>query len=210
MHIITVMTHPPTPTVDSLIDLDRRALDLCAGAVRRVTVADLDRPTPCSEWTLGDLLAHMTGQHHGFAAAARGQGDDLQHWRVEPLGAGAVDRYLAAAAELVEAFAGSQRDVLALPEISRDRAVPRQLAVGFHLVDYLVHGWDVARSLGLDYRPDPELTAAALPLALAVPDGERRLAPGAAFRPGLAAAGEPHGDLDQILLALGRSPAWPN
>ena len=44
-------------------------------------------PTPCEGWTLADLLAHMTVQHRGFAAAARGLGADPDVWRVETVAA---------------------------------------------------------------------------------------------------------------------------
>jgi hypothetical protein len=48
-----------------------------------------------------------------------------------------------------------------------------------------------------------------LPVAEAVPDGERRLRPGAAFRPRLnAPAGAGADVMDRILALLGRSPAW--
>ena len=55
---------------------------------------------------------------------------------------------------------------------------------------------------------DGDLAEDALRIALAVPDGEYRLRPGAAFRPGLPAPENP-APLDRILTALGRSPDWP-
>jgi uncharacterized protein (TIGR03086 family) len=72
----------------------------------------------------------------------------------------------------------------------------------------VVHGWDVARSLGVPFELDPDVVQAALRIAQAVPDGERRLEPGAAFRPGLAAPPDAT-PLDRIVSALGRSPRWP-
>jgi hypothetical protein len=75
-------------------------------------------------------------------------------------------------------------------------------------VDYVVHGWDVARSLDVPFEPSEDLAQAALVVALRVPDGENRLAEKAAFRPSLPS--RPVGTaLDQVLTALGRSPAWP-
>jgi Mycothiol maleylpyruvate isomerase N-terminal domain len=44
--------------------------------INTVTSKDLHRATPCDGWDLSQLLAHMTVQHHGFAAAARGDGAD--------------------------------------------------------------------------------------------------------------------------------------
>jgi uncharacterized protein (TIGR03086 family) len=79
--------------------------------------------------------------------------------------------------------------------------------VSFHFVDCVVHGWDVARSLGIPYDLDAELLRTALPIAEAVPGGEHRLQPGAAFRPGLA-IDDDSTVMDRILLLLGRSPNW--
>ncbi|MEU9123986.1 TIGR03086 family metal-binding protein [Streptomyces sp. NPDC048506] len=177
--------------------------------VRRTGPDDLRRPTPCSAWTLADLLAHMTAQHRGFAAAALGHGQDLAHWSVHPLGTDPVGSYGDAAEQVIEAFAtvdDSDR-VFALPEFSSAQSFPAHQAIGFHLIDYVVHAWDVARTLDLDYAPGPELLRAALPTALAVPDDDARLAPGSAFRPGLP-VDDDAGALDRILAVLGRAPDW--
>ena len=68
------------------INEDLRAADAAAtrdsvAVVAGVTTEDLTRPTPCAGWNLLGLLAHMTAQHHGFAAAARGHGEDEAAWR---------------------------------------------------------------------------------------------------------------------------------
>src|SRR5256885_1255762 len=49
--------------------LHQSALRTASQYVERVTNSDLDRQTPCAAWTLADLLAHMIGQHRGFASA---------------------------------------------------------------------------------------------------------------------------------------------
>jgi len=70
-----------------------------------------------------------------------------------------------------------------------------------------VHGWDVARALGVTFEPDQALLDLCLPIARAVPDGAARREPGAAFAPGLAVP-PGSGTLDEILLLLGRDPQW--
>jgi uncharacterized protein (TIGR03086 family) len=186
-------------------ELDARAVRASVAAVAESTPGDLDRPTPCAEWTLGDLLAHMTAQHRGFAAAARGDGGDSAAWQVRPLGADPVTAYTEAADDVVAAFATAQQD-FTLAEF--DASFPADQAIGFHFIDYVVHGWDVARSLGLDYDLDPDLAGPALEIARAVPDGAHRLEPGAAFGPRLDTPAEA-GALDTVLTLLGRSPGWP-
>ena len=51
------------------IDLDP-ATRLMADLVRRVDDEQLDRPTPCPDYTLGDLLDHVGGLSLAFTAAA--------------------------------------------------------------------------------------------------------------------------------------------
>lgn len=191
-------------------DLDASAVKVSAVVVAAVTPAHLGRPTPCAEWTLGELLAHMTAQHYGFAAAAEGNGADPAVWQVRPLGEDPRGTYAAAATRVIQAFAAPaalEREFV-LPQLATDRAFPAAEAIGFHFIDYVVHAWDVARSLGMPVSFTPDVLDRALSVAHEVPDGAWRLAPGAAFRPSVAApAGS--GALEHVVALLGRSPTWP-
>jgi uncharacterized protein (TIGR03086 family) len=181
--------------------------------VNSVTPKDLQRATPCDGWNLSHLLAHMTVQHHGFAAAATGDGANPAHWDIATVAdAVATDpagTYAAAAADVLEAFADD--DVLAasfaLPEFGPGAAAPTSQAIGFHFVDYVVHGWDVARAIDAPFTLPPDVISAVLPLVFAVPDGDFRAAPSSPFAPAIA-SGADVGDLDRALLHLGRSPVW--
>jgi len=194
-----------------LARLDAVTVRATVAVARMVAEADLGRATPCAAWTLADLLAHMTVQHEGFAAAARGNGADLSNWQPRSFGTAEalVAAYAAAADQVIEAFAASgiADRRFDLPEISFPGPFPARQAIGFHLVDYVAHGWDLARSLGLGYDLEPDVLDAALVLAGSVPVGEHRLQPGAAFAPRLPlpASATPQ---DQILTLLGRNPAW--
>ncbi|MCV7415331.1 TIGR03086 family protein [Mycolicibacterium litorale] len=193
--------------------LHRIAIEKSVDLVSRVSRNDLTRPTPCTDWNLADLLAHMTAQHRGFAAAARGHGADHAVWdpaavadavRHDPAGV-----YAAAAGDVLEAFAvdGVMDRAFALPEFGPDVEVLGAQAIGFHFVDYVVHGWDVARSMGLPFDIPAEVVDGVAPIALAVPDGDIRTAPGSPFAPAV----DPTGDgvlLDRVLRHLGRSPEW--
>ncbi|MGI9005280.1 MAG: TIGR03086 family metal-binding protein [Streptosporangiaceae bacterium] len=189
-------------------ELDARAVRASVAVVAAVTTADLTRPTPCSGWTLGDLLTHMTAQHNGLAAAAAGQGGDLAAWRVARPGIDPAGDYAAAADRVIAAFGepGVLGRTFTLPEIAPGLAFPAAQAIGFHFIDYVVHGWDVAQSLGLDYALEPDLLGAALPVAETVPDGEFRLGPGAAFAPRLDPRPDSGADpMGRVLALLGRS-----
>ncbi|WP_236796392.1 TIGR03086 family metal-binding protein [Amycolatopsis sp. GM8] len=187
-----------------LIDLHRDAVLASVSIACGVRAADLPRPTPCAGWSVADLLAHMTVQHRGFAAAARGESAS---W--DPVVAtDPVADYLSAASEVLVAFA-SARNPLLLPEIGPD-PFPAEQAIGFHFIDYVVHTWDLARALGTSVSFDDTLLEPALVIAARVPGGEARTRPGAAFAPALPSASAGGPLLDRILTLLGRSPNWPD
>jgi len=197
MHIIS----------EDIVALDALAVRASTDLVGRVRPADMARPTPCADWTLHGLIAHMAAQHYGFAAAAAGDGDPAR-WRPRRLGSDPGADYRAAARAVLAAFAapGVMDRRFPLPEFAAGPDFPARQAVSFHFVDYVVHSWDVARSLGLEADFPGEVLEAALRVAEAVPGGGARLAPGAAFAPAVAAPGGPL--LDRIVAALGRAPGW--
>jgi uncharacterized protein (TIGR03086 family) len=196
--------------MNDIRDLDRRAVVASAAVAMRVTPEQLSRPTPCAGWSVADLLAHMTAQHLGFAAAARGGGADLSVWQPVASDMDPVSAYVAASDEVVAAFAepGVLERQLSLPEISTETTFAGAQAVSFHFVDYVVHTWDLARAVDTPIDLDQDLLDVALEVAERVPGGEARLRPGAAFAPALPEP-ESDGTLDRILTLLGRSPRWP-
>lgn len=196
-------------TVPDLRELHARVIGAGVSVVALVSTGDLARATPCGDWKLNDLLAHMTVQHDGFAAAAAGSGGDLSLWAVQPVGPDPIGAYAAAADRVVTAFAvdGVLEREFALPEISPLTTFPGSQAIRFHLVDYVVHGWDVARTIDVPLSLEPDVLDTGLQIAQSVPDGPERLRPGAAFAPGVAtAAAAPI--LDRIVALLGRDPTW--
>lgn len=196
-------------------DVHRTAVLASVDLLDTVRGDQLTRTTPCSGWNLGDLLAHMTVQHRGFAAAARGFGADIAIWRPESVVAAVTadpaGSYAEAAHDVLAAFAapGVDEAPFALPEFGADVVLPGATAMGFHFVDYVVHGWDVAATLGVAYELPADVIDAVLPLAMAVPDGEFRTEAGSPFARALPS--DAGGDLDRILRHLGRRPDWhPN
>ena len=198
-------------TPDAL-PLHRAAVLASVDAVNAVTLDDLDRPTPCAGWNLTTLLTHMTVQHRGFAAAARG-GTDPEVWKpatvADAVASDPTGTYAAAAEDVLSAFEadGVLETTFALPEFGPGATFPGAMAIGFHFVDYVVHGWDVARTIGAAYELPKAVVDAVLPIAFAVPDGEFRAEEGSPFRRAVS-VNDGAGDMDRLLAHLGRSPDW--
>ena len=133
-----------------IVDLDARAVEATVSLVKQAGLEDLDRPTPCAGWSLADLIGHMTAQHYGWIAAAVGHGADLSVWQPGPPVADPIGEYAEASRRVLEAFGadGVLDREFALAEISPVLRFPAAQAISFHFIDYVVHGWDVARSLG--------------------------------------------------------------
>ncbi|QGV77822.1 TIGR03086 family metal-binding protein [Streptomyces ficellus] len=166
----------------------------------------LDGPTPCPDYTVRDILAHLEGLAVAFRDAA---GKDLgpttdtdpgtglppltEDWRT------ALPRRLdelAAAWRAPEAWEGTTR--------AGGVTLPGEVAGLVALNEVLIHGWDLARATGQGYAPDE----ASLEISYAF------LAPGAddpaergPFGPPMPVAdGAPL--LDRVIGLSGRRPDW--
>ncbi|MFC6345098.1 maleylpyruvate isomerase N-terminal domain-containing protein, partial [Nocardioides hankookensis] len=62
-----------TTTLPASVELLGRALDYTRARLNDVHGGLLDRPTPCGDWRLGDLLVHMEDSLDAFTEAAGGR-----------------------------------------------------------------------------------------------------------------------------------------
>jgi uncharacterized protein (TIGR03086 family) len=93
-----------------------------------------------------------------------------------------------------------------MPEFGPDVVIPGEQAIGFHFVDYAVHAWDVAVTIGAPFALPDDVIAALVPVAMAVPDGDFRDADGSPFARALPSADDD--DFARVLRHLGRDPGW--
>ncbi len=197
--------------MNQLRELHREAVLDSVRVVLLVGADDFERSTPCDGWTLRDLLRHMIVQHRGFAAAASGRITTLDEWLPSSVATDLVLDYLDSSAHVIRAFADQSLGSrwLLLPEISTSDTVSVKRAMGFHLVDYVVHAWDVAKAIGVHYQPSAAVAEAAWQVASRVPNSPERVEPGSSFAPSLD-VGSDAPMIDRIVATLGRSPAWPS
>jgi uncharacterized protein (TIGR03086 family) len=182
-------------------DLLARTYEVVRAPVAQLDDTLLDRPSPCTRWTVRDLVEHMIGAVEMFATAAEatssatpvvgGPGEGALAARFDA----AVVRNLAAWRSLTDPHA-----TLTLPFAE----LPASLVVGMNQLDSLVHGWDIGSSLGIAVTLPEDLSDVAMQTArVRVPPGRGR-AFGAEVRTTSTSSGE------KLLAFTGRDPAaWP-
>ncbi|MFF3084077.1 TIGR03086 family metal-binding protein [Streptomyces nojiriensis] len=166
-----------------------------------------DRPTPCAQWNVTQVLQHAAGDQLAYAARLTG-GSGPAEDPFAPSGtlagppAGLLEPALAAAAE---AFAGVAPGDVAVAVPLPPFSVPAATAVGAAALDAAVHAWDIAVATGRPPGLTDELAAALRPAADVLAEPLR----GFAYGPALTLApGADDGAAARLLAFLGRDPGW--
>jgi uncharacterized protein (TIGR03086 family) len=142
------------------------ALPACVAVLRRLGPDDLDRPTPCAEYTVEGVGEHLVRSMVLLASVAGSA--------VDGSAAGALDARVGAAAEAALA-AWRRRGLDGSVAVGRS-TLPARLAVEIIPLELVVHGWDVARATGGDIDVPAEVTRHVLDRArqLITPDKRGR------------------------------------
>jgi uncharacterized protein (TIGR03086 family) len=190
---------PAQAELDHAIELLDRALGYTRGILADLEGANpsLARRTPCSEWNLGQLLAHMEDALDAFTEGADGA-VSLEPRIPVAVRTAALRRKACA---LLGAWSSERPDVIVIG----DQVAPAAVVVAAAALEITVHGWDVAQAIGRA-APIPEaLAARLLPVAdgLIAPDDR-----GSLFEPVLGV--DDDGSAEEHLLAyLGRHRSIP-
>jgi uncharacterized protein (TIGR03086 family) len=152
--------------VDQLLIMTR-VIGETSRVVGGIDPAQLDDPTPCGEWTVRDVLNHITGGADIFAIAAT-DGTVADETLValttgDNLGDDYKQSFDAAASRALDAFAppGTLDKVIALPF----GEMPAGVALNIAIFDVTTHAWDLAKATGQSTELDAEVLAAAYELA---------------------------------------------
>ncbi|WP_020664601.1 TIGR03086 family metal-binding protein [Amycolatopsis benzoatilytica] len=183
------------PVADLAAVLDS-AGDLIAG------IARWDKPTPCPEWTVRELVNHLVLGHRLFTDVLRGApGGSLDPKSEDVLGADPAAAYRRAAAKLLAEF--GKPGVLAGQYTVPAGSVPGAAAARLLGTEHLVHGWDLAVATGQKPAFDDTVVARHIEFSQAkiadLPPGRRP------FAPPVPVAGDAS-PLDRLAALLGRSP----
>ncbi len=130
------------------IGLHRRALESFGGRLRRVRSADLGLPTPCPDWDVRALIAHVVSADEWVRQLLGGCSHAEIQVAEDVLGGDPYAAWHASASSLHAAFAhpNSLERIVDHPvgRISAGRLI------FFRCLDTVVHAWDLARAIGAD------------------------------------------------------------
>jgi uncharacterized protein (TIGR03086 family) len=158
-----------------------------------------DLPTPCSDYTVRDLLGHLYDVVVNFQVLARRQEVDWSA-KTDHLTEGWRDRFAAETVRLVEAWS----DPATLEGVSPGMGLPQETVGEMALIDLTVHGWDLARATGQQLEVDPAVLAVGHGFMDKMGDTGQRMG---AF--GAPVSSTPDATaLDVLLGRTGREPGW--
>jgi uncharacterized protein (TIGR03086 family) len=185
--------------------LYRRAVAQTATTVAAVTPDQAARPTPCTEYDVRALLAHIVGGLTRTALVGEGDPEALSRpAAVEGVpDDGWPDAYRAAAARSDAAWADDAK-LDALVEVPWGKIAGR-FALGGYIQEVLAHGWDLAKATGQPTEGDPELAEWALATARRILPPEIRGGDDVPFGPVVEVSPDA-GPYTQLAAWLGRQP----
>ncbi|MFR0351759.1 TIGR03086 family metal-binding protein [Streptomyces sediminimaris] len=190
---------------DTTLDLGPQT-QVVASLAEGVREEHMVGPTPCPDYPVRALLAHILGLAVAFRDAARkdlgGTTDTSPQAGLPELGPGWREELPKALDELAEAW----RDPAARTGMTRAGGVdlPGAVAAAVATDELVIHGWDLARATGQEYTPDPAALRAShdfLRAAAGDPARGRIFGPIVPVPPGAAL-------LDRAVGLSGRDPAW--
>lgn len=187
------------PTDEQLVDYFVRASAFFGEVVREVTDDEWALPTPCADWDVRTVVAHVVVGDSQIPHLLAGEAvEQIEEYSPSVLGTNPLAAWRGTALAAIRAFAapGALERRYAHPVGNvRGRTV-----IGFRISDSLVHAWDISRAIGEEAMLDPELCEYCLdfwfPMATTLPSSGY-------YRPALLPA-DGTGPAERLLALLGR------
>ncbi|WP_214364296.1 TIGR03086 family metal-binding protein [Pseudonocardia sp. H11422] len=190
------------PTSPTSRDLSSAAQHTSA-LLERVDVQQLTAPTPCTEFSVRDLLDHLLELTLAFRHAATkteiAGGEAPREGGAEP------DSWRTRLPAQLDALAAAWREPAAWDGTTEVGGIslPGAMAGGFALNELVLHGWDLAKASTQPFSCDPSVVEAALHFTTDVVNAGF----GGAYGPPVTVPDDAPA-LDRLLGLAGRDPSW--
>jgi uncharacterized protein (TIGR03086 family) len=182
------------------------SLDLLRHVAIRVPTEQLNDPTPCSEWTVAQLLLHAAGDQHAWASTVNSSPPPAYNPFEPPRQlAGSIEDLIESATQTAtSAWADVDPTANSVPTpLPPVPTMTPQLAAAACALDAAIHAWDIAAATGQPSPLTAELAEQLQPAAHATAEPLR----GFAYTPALPQ--QANDDAAASLLRyLGRNPNW--
>jgi len=142
----------------ALLDGLARASAVTGDLIDRIPAGLWTAPTPCTEWTVRDVVDHLVGMNLVFVAM----------FEESPMPERGADRLGADPAEAYRRSAAALQAAAARPGVlERSQETSLGVATGaerlrWRIADLLAHGWDLAQATGVEAEPPDDLAEQAL------------------------------------------------
>ncbi|WP_406144752.1 TIGR03086 family metal-binding protein [Streptomyces sp. NBC_01012] len=168
----------------------------------------LDGPTPCPDYAVRELLGHVLGLTVAFRDAARkrtGPTTDTSPDAALPV---LPDDWRTTLGPLLDELVEAWHSPAALEGMTRAGGIdlPGRVAGMVARNELVVHGWDLARATGQEFRADEESLHASEAM-LTPGDDDDRSGPDAIFGPPVPVPADAP-LLDRVIALSGRRPDW--
>jgi uncharacterized protein (TIGR03086 family) len=182
------------------------SLDLLRQVAIRVPADELDNPTPCSDWTVAQVLLHAAGDQHAWASSIGSSPQPAYNPFVpaKQLDSTIDDLIEPAIQAATAAWAGVDPAHESVPTpLPPFPANTPELAAATCALDAAIHAWDIAVATGQPSPLTAELAGQLRPAADATAESLR----GFAYAPALTDEAA-DGPAATLLRYLGRNPSW--
>ncbi len=177
-----------------------RASAFTGHLIGHIAAGQWTAPTPCSDWSVRDVVNHLVGMNLVFVALF--EDSPMPAREADRLGADPAGAYRRSAAALQAA--ATRPGVL-----QRSQATPAGVATGaerlqWRIVDLLAHGWDLSQATGVAAEAPDDLAEQALTFARARLPSQPRAGRFADPQPIRASAPA----IDRLAALTGRPVPW--
>jgi uncharacterized protein (TIGR03086 family) len=156
--------------VNTVSEIASRYETVAAGFTARLANVTSDQwsaPTPCSDWTVRELVAHVIGTQRGVSARL----DPSQPVGVD-LSASLPEQWREASHAVADAVNDETRAATVVGGMFGEQSFA-SLVGRLVCTDLLVHTWDLARATGQDERLDADAVASSAQLLASMDDAIR-------------------------------------
>jgi len=190
-------------TPDPTVDLVERAVAQTAVVIAAIRPDQHGRPTPCAEWDVQSLVAHVITQDlPNFATSARGEMPDWQA-PVGEIGDDWATQFSSLAEPLMDIWRISDLD---RPVPGPGGELPLRVRADQQIAEFAMHAWDLREATGQEVALDTELAEHALAWSRQMLRPEYR-GPDRAFGLEIPVDADAAA-YDRLAGWFGRDPAW--